>query len=406
LAAVVSRPDLKVHHRIHTLEALAEHLQWALSVELSTIPPYLTALYSVEVASDPAATIMRSVVLEEMLHMLLAANLLNAIGYQPSLGPDDIVRYPCYMPHHAAGGPFLQLQPLSAELAEKVFMAIEQPELSPHAPAEGEQYSTIGQFYKAVEEGFEICVEELGPYAVFGHDTGSQHSDVYIGGGAGNVRLVDDLESAKRAITEITQQGEGAKRPRPPIPGEEPFGGRDFYGRRPDGAYGPIIGIPWELSHYRKFQQLATEEVQIPRVHPMIANPSPAMLSGPARGLAELFDHVYTAVLKGLQDLLTHADPGPSFFGLAFPLMQEVMPALARLLMQTPLQPEADPALGPTAGPAFLWSPRPLPDLVALAESLRDSPPDLGTGYAKRWRQALERLVAVLTPALKKAVNS
>jgi len=85
------------------------------------------------------------VVIEEMLHAATVANLMNAIGGDPSLGPEHVPLYPGYIPHHAAGGPFIQLQALSPALARTVFMAIEQPEI-PHSPAEGNRFETIGQF--------------------------------------------------------------------------------------------------------------------------------------------------------------------------------------------------------------------------------------------------------------------
>ncbi len=56
----------------------------AIKLEHATIPPYLTALYSIK--PDPRKSnhdsynIIRAVAVEEMLHLTLAANLLNAVG--------------------------------------------------------------------------------------------------------------------------------------------------------------------------------------------------------------------------------------------------------------------------------------------------------------------------------------
>ena len=57
-----------------------ELLQEAIKVEHGTIPLYLTNLYSINNQSSFAAMAMKSVVMEEMLHMVHAANVLNAIG--------------------------------------------------------------------------------------------------------------------------------------------------------------------------------------------------------------------------------------------------------------------------------------------------------------------------------------
>jgi hypothetical protein len=392
-----TQPVHKVYRPITDVHDLACHLQWALSVELSTIPPYLCALYSVQDRSTAAAALVRDVVVEEMLHMALVSNLMNAIGARPSLAAKFVPLYPGYMRHHAAGGPFIQLQPLSAALAESVFMAIEQPERSPKAPPEGDDFKTIGQFYKAIELGFERCAAD-DPH-LFERDTGFQRSDTYVGGGGGELLVVHDLKSAIRALQEITEQGEGAPLAHPPSPGDEPFGAYDHYGPRPDGTYGPIVGTPWELSHYRRFQQLANGDVEIPATYPMQANPSPDRLEGPVRELSDLFDACYTLVLAALERGFTSADTDAAFFGQAFPVMQSVLPKLATVLMQTPLEHGADPGLGPNAGPAFLHRLRRPEEIVASADALRGrARRHLGSDYRAAWEGALDATVSALGP--------
>lgn len=82
---------------ITTVESLREHLKTAIELEHSTIPPYLCALYSIHDASNQyAVEVVQSVFIEEMLHLTLAANLLNAIGGEPVL--DD----PRLLPPHPA----------------------------------------------------------------------------------------------------------------------------------------------------------------------------------------------------------------------------------------------------------------------------------------------------------------
>ena len=63
---------------------LQDSLQAAIQVELTTIPPYLAAMWSLK---DPtsgncskANSFLFQVVLEEMLHMALACNMLCALG--------------------------------------------------------------------------------------------------------------------------------------------------------------------------------------------------------------------------------------------------------------------------------------------------------------------------------------
>ena len=87
--------------RIATFESLREHLQWAIELEHCTLPPYLCALYSLDAARNPeAAEVVCSVLVEEMLHMTLAANLLNAVGGRPVLDTQRMLPgYPRYLPH-------------------------------------------------------------------------------------------------------------------------------------------------------------------------------------------------------------------------------------------------------------------------------------------------------------------
>ena len=56
---------------IQTVPDLREHLELAIRVELSTIPLYLYAMYSIEEQTSEAALLIRSIVTEEMLHAVL-----------------------------------------------------------------------------------------------------------------------------------------------------------------------------------------------------------------------------------------------------------------------------------------------------------------------------------------------
>ena len=111
-------------------DELKELLEAAVKLELSTIPPYLCALYSIHPdGNDEAKLVIRSVVVEEMLHMILAANVLNAIGGEPRIaGPEHVPRYP----HELPDGAILDLLPFSAEAID-AFLKVENPEYDHHA---------------------------------------------------------------------------------------------------------------------------------------------------------------------------------------------------------------------------------------------------------------------------------
>jgi rubrerythrin len=85
---------------IENIEQLRQYLEVAMKIEHATIPPYLTTAYTANIdVNKRAIDIIRGVAKEEMLHLTLAGNLLNAIGGKPDLLCDDFVpKYPCYLP--------------------------------------------------------------------------------------------------------------------------------------------------------------------------------------------------------------------------------------------------------------------------------------------------------------------
>ena len=85
-----------------------------------------------------------------MLHLTLAANVLNAVGGTPHLDrPSFVRRYPHPLPHSDERFK-VSLLPLSLEAVE-IFLRIEKP-APPGAKPQGNRYTTIGQFYEAVEQ--------------------------------------------------------------------------------------------------------------------------------------------------------------------------------------------------------------------------------------------------------------
>ncbi len=84
--------DSAASQRAAALHALKQNLQLAIELEHATIPPYLYALYSIRDACNlEVAGLIRSVVLQEMLHMAIDCNVLNAIGGQPRLGATALI---------------------------------------------------------------------------------------------------------------------------------------------------------------------------------------------------------------------------------------------------------------------------------------------------------------------------
>lgn len=346
-------------------QALQEMAQLALRVEFSTIPVYLSGMYSiVEKDSLPYQT-LRSVVMEEMFHLNLAANLVVALGGLPRFTGAQAPVYPGPMP----GGnpettPQLGLFRASPQVFDKVFSAIERP-APVGAPPQANHYDSIAQLYAAVAQAIDHF-----PGNPFEHPAaeGQQRTDIYLGKFGGDVVRVVDKESAHRALTQIVQQGEGVvpANGRPLVP-TEPFGAYNHYGQRTDGTYGPIVGTPFELSHFIKFRDIALSTDPFPATLPITSNPrEEAFSSRVAQEMSQLFNMAYSAMLHAFELTFQRNEHDP-FFGVVLNLMHQALPQLAFALMNTPAHDGGDPAVGPNAAPTWTYLPHArLSDIPAL----------------------------------------
>lgn len=368
----VSRPVLlsKVNE-ISNKDDLITKLQRALMIEFSTIPPYLTAMYSIMDNSNYAYRLFRSVVLEEMLHMNLVCNLLNGIGGHPQFAQNpDFPIYPTGLPGQKPGeGPLLQLVPVSIPLIQNTFMAIEEPARK-HARPEDDNYQTIAQFYMSIRDGFITVQNQIGHDALF-TDTGFQKMDSYFGSGGGKLVYVKDIESALHAISEIVEQGEGAPGTDSPTIPNEPYGSYDAYGERPDGTFGPLVRTTEEQSHFYKFMDVAKGMYPLGNVYPMLPNPvAEAFESSAAKQLAEILNGCYGIMVRGLETTFNSKTEPDPFFTVVFAMMQGIIPSLSVQLMQMPAGDYIDPAVGPNAGPTFRYVYMTLDEIVSRAETL------------------------------------
>uniref|UniRef100_UPI003F49460E ferritin-like domain-containing protein n=1 Tax=Cupriavidus yeoncheonensis TaxID=1462994 RepID=UPI003F49460E len=227
--------DMEVGPLEQELEALRRFLQAALKLEHATLPPYMTALYSLG-AGVPweVIEVYRSVLVEEMLHMVLAANVLNAIGGKPvTYGQDFMPDYPARLPYDVDNIEVSLLGFSHAAVAQG--LAIERPKrvdparlrqlahltatrglvnaagAGTSAVPEVPPGMTIGEFYHFIEGKLRAVVARYGPPRVFTGNVAHQIGpDIYYYEGAGNVVPVHDLDSAIEAMEVIRDQGEGA----------------------------------------------------------------------------------------------------------------------------------------------------------------------------------------------------
>lgn len=389
-------PPTVVHRAISSREALIEQLGKAVALELSTLPPYLTALYSIQDAFSEAFHVIKSVALEEMLHMSLAANMMAAIGGRPSFDASNVPEYPTYIPN-AAGMPFIPLQSLSVQLLRSVFMGIEAPSDQRDPPPEGAHFQTIGQFYEAIREGFERCYAQLGDDLFVDPGGACQLTRrEYLGGGEGRLFTISNMARVNRAIDQITAQGEGA-RPHAVAGDLQGYTGRFVYGMRADDTFGPLLGRARKPSHYGRFRELASGTVPIGSVWPMQPNVKRADLPGALGELSHLFNACYTLALSYIEGAYAGSGRESLYYGGLLPLMHSVLPPLAGLLLSTPIDPNS--SVGPNAGPSFEYvEPRPTPEAVdALVRRLIQAPPgDRSASYAKTWQTTLSGVLPFL----------
>ena len=155
----------------------------------------VSPLWRASGSTNPEAIeLVSSVLLEEMLHLTLAANLLNAVGGRPQLDiPRMLPGYPQTLPHgdRSFEIPLLRFSPEALE----TFLRIEQPS-SAGAPPEGDNYETIAQFYAAIKQGFRELSATLGEANVFCGDPARQVTDQHIYSGGGRIVAIDSLASA------------------------------------------------------------------------------------------------------------------------------------------------------------------------------------------------------------------
>jgi hypothetical protein len=342
---------------ITTPEELRTHLELAIGVELSTVPPYLYAMYSIEDQSSEATLLIRSVVAEEMLHAALAANLLLAVGGNPDFtSPDLMPRYPSDLPHHKPTLT-LNIKPCSEQQVKELFLVIEQPETHA-APPEDDIYTSLGQFYHAIEKGLERIAESHDIFADPQTERQMANASYYQpvefdAEDSGGLLLIDDIESAKEAIHIIVHQGEGVSDEKWADPTHQ------------------------ELTHYHKFLQIADGTAPIGKVARALVNPKTEEFPPVARDVSELFNAAYRYVYITMDGIFQASGNRDALVGRLYHLMSGVLSPLAHHLMTLPIRE------GFVAGPTFevydFGDSDPWDHLTALAARVAEEIPALHT---------------------------
>lgn len=236
---------------------LQKWLQTALELELGTIPPYLVALLSIDLSQNrEVSELIRSVLVEEMLHLGLVANVLNAVGATPRISARTIPAYPLRMtfqgrPFHNRAFP-INLAPFSPETIE-TFLKIEEPEQLLRSAELMEvritvPALTVGAFYTQIV----MLIDELaakGERALFSGPPERQLTPDYYWGSGGGIIVVTDKASANAALDLVISQGEGAWAPS-------------------KGEPAANFAEPMQMGHYFRFKEIAEGRRYLPTDDP------------------------------------------------------------------------------------------------------------------------------------------
>lgn len=334
--------EARLFEALDTPDGVPTALQHAVELEHATIPTYLYALYSLEPGKNAEIVeLIGSVVIEEMSHMALACNILNAIGGSPVIdAPEFIPRYPGPLPGGVASQLVVPLERFSRKLVHDVFMEIEEPEDPLQFPVAEAAVPgrTIGEFYTAIRDRLEESMFTGNP-------------DLQVTGVFSDLGLiaVGDVETASTAIDTIVEQGEGTTQS-PLDPEHDPA----HYYRFAEIYHGKrLIPNPDAPPDAPPDQRFVYGGDPIPfdpaGVLPVPANPKLTDYAQGSRAhyACNAFNYTYTSLLKTLHATFNgHPDGLNPAIGL-----MESMALQALDLVRMPIGPARN------AGPSFEYQP-------------------------------------------------
>ena len=329
------------------IEDLRCMLQTAIRLEFSTLPPYLTASFSIrEGCNVEVEDLIRSVVLQEMLHMAQAANLLIALGGRPIINSRCFAPvYPGPLPGGVMPGLIVRLERVTREYVRSFFMPIELPgETNVALNQTMYTNNTIGDFYASINMTLNQIYERYGQSIFCDPENCTQveWSNAPADTGGGILYIVNNITTAHAAINQIVTQGEGV------------------------GPFDPTEGLGDELAHYYKFEEIVcgnrlVRNTTAPGLYSFTGAPLPfdtsgvyPMMDDPCTGklplntnasyYSRVFNEVYVQLLNRLHQTF-NGDPD------GFGDMVSIMFSLkihAKLLMRSYISESSV-----TAGPAW-----------------------------------------------------
>lgn len=340
-----------------SLDAVKEKLQKAIELEHATIPIYLYALYSlIPGRNDAIAAIIDSVVVEEMLHMTLACNVLNAIGGAPKIDkppengkPGFIPTFPGPLPGGVQSSHTFHLRPFSMGQLE-AFLEIEEPAnkfVFKSMAALAQKPITIGTFYHQIIATLQALDSQSPPGVTW---TGGKQIDGSLMYGA---IAVDSFATARDALMIIVEQGEGTST----SPSEVDGDGYAHYYRFQQIKKGHMLQKVPNPPSDKPDEGWRFDGSAIPfdpaGVYKVPDDPAQAGYTGQARVINDNFNYTYTSLLKSLHAMFNGDSTADQFnraIGLMMSLKQQARAMMAGI-------PNPNPTQVNFVGPSFEYQP-------------------------------------------------
>ena len=290
------------------MDWLLSALQSAIELEHATLPLYLSAMFSLQVQGYTVYNLVRSVAMEEMVHMAIACNILAALGGTPRIKALN----PKFPGNGLPGGAEPDLHVVLAKLSKKQvenFKRLEVPRFLLDPQYKKETYPTIGNLYNAIRGAIQSNADAVRAAMKKGGTSNQVGDDI----GFTTITYTegqDPLPQLNDAIDEIVLQGEGS--PSKTLHADK-FEGEEshyakyceiYYGRRYSKPHGHVpLTIENEHKYFEGYPIAPPEVVNLLMVPAdgydaaLKADPNGATVEA---AMAK-FDQAYTGIMSDLE---------------------------------------------------------------------------------------------------------
>ena len=204
----MTEPSAKAAPASRDLAWITQCLQHAIELECATLPVYLSALFSLQVQNGTAYTALRSVAMEEMVHMAIAANTLTALGGSPQIANLQFGFPVKGLPGGVEPDLHIGLCKLSKSQLRN-FLRIETPAFLLDQMDLGEEYPTIGKLYADIRQAILDNADAVRTAVKAGGPANQVDDNI----GFHPIKTAPDSDPVTQILAgldEIVEQGEGS----------------------------------------------------------------------------------------------------------------------------------------------------------------------------------------------------